>query len=121
MTQSAGPENPFQIKVSDEQLLTLHKKLSLATFPDELEDAGQLYGAPLLDIRRLATRWQDGYDWRKHEAALNSELPQFKRNIDVDGFGTLNVHYVHKRSKAEDAIPLLFIHGCNVLLSYFQF
>lgn len=117
MTQAADAEKPFNINVSNEKLSTLHKKLSLATLPDELEDAGRLYGAPLSDIRRLIARWQDGYDWRKHEAALNFELPQFTRDIDVDSFGTLNIHYVHKRSEAENAIPLLFVHGCEVLIS----
>jgi len=52
-----------------------------------------------------------GYDWRVHEAALNEELPQFTRDIEVDGFGTLNIHYVHQKSRTVDAIPLLFVHG----------
>ncbi|KAF7332854.1 EHN domain-containing protein [Mycena venus] len=85
--------------------------LDLTRFPDELDDAGWDYGAPLADIKRLVTRWKNGYDWRKHEAALNAELPQFTRDIDVEGFGTLNVHYVHKKSALETAIPLLFVHG----------
>ncbi|KAF8217429.1 Alpha/Beta hydrolase protein [Mycena galopus ATCC 62051] len=104
-------EVPFNITVSDEQLDLLKQKLSLARFPDELDDAGWAYGAPLADIKRLVSRWKDDYDWRKHEALLNAELPQFTRDIVVDGFGTLNVHYVHKRSELETAIPLLFVHG----------
>ncbi|KAF8872227.1 Alpha/Beta hydrolase protein [Infundibulicybe gibba] len=49
------------------------------------------YGAPLADMRRL--------------------LPQFTRDIDVEGFGSLNIHYIHKRSEVANAIPLLFVHG----------
>ncbi|KAG6901840.1 hypothetical protein C0995_007343 [Termitomyces sp. Mi166 len=45
--------------------------------------------------------WKNGYNWRKHEAELNAELPQSTRDITVDGFGTLNIHYVHKRSAVE--------------------
>ncbi|KAJ7302792.1 Alpha/Beta hydrolase protein [Mycena albidolilacea] len=104
-------ELPFNISVSSEQLDALKQRLALTRFPDELDDAGWAYGAPLADIKRLVTRWQDGYDWRKHEALLNAELPQFTRDIAVDGFGTLNVHYVHKRSALKTAIPLLFVHG----------
>ncbi|KAJ7811013.1 Alpha/Beta hydrolase protein [Mycena olivaceomarginata] len=104
-------ELPFNISVSSEQLDALKQRLALTRFPDELDDAGWAYGAPLTDIKRLVARWQDGYDWRKHEALLNAELPQFTRDIVVDGFGTLNVHYVHKRSALETAIPLLFVHG----------
>jgi len=57
--------------------------------------------------------WKDGYDWRKHEAQLNDELPQFTRDIEVEGFGLLNVHYVHKKSSVASAVPLLFVHGCK--------
>ncbi|GLB38172.1 putative epoxide hydrolase [Lyophyllum shimeji] len=106
-----APESPFRIAVPDSQLALLHQKLELATLPDELEGAGTAYGAALPDMQRLVNRWRSGYNWRKHEAELNAELPQFTRDIDVDGFGTLNVHYVHKRSEVEGAIPLLFVHG----------
>ncbi|KAJ7719304.1 Alpha/Beta hydrolase protein [Mycena metata] len=104
-------ERPFNISVSTEELDSLKQKLTLAHFPDELEDADWAYGAPLADIKRLVSRWKEGYDWRKHEALLNAELPQFTRDIIVEGFGTLNVHYIHKRSTLETAIPLLFVHG----------
>ena len=110
---SATNESPFQISVPDSQISLLKQKLALATVPDELDDAGWSYGVPLSDLKRLVNRWKDGYDWRKHEAALNAELPQFTRDIDVEGFGTLNIHYVHKKSDVKEAIPLLFCHGCT--------
>ncbi|GLB38196.1 putative alpha beta-hydrolase [Lyophyllum shimeji] len=108
---SSSIETPFKISIPDDQLSLLQQKLALATFPDELDEAGWAYGAPLADVKRLISRWKDGYDWRKHEAELNTELPQFTRDLDVEGFGTLNVHYVHKKSQVENAIPLLFVHG----------
>jgi hypothetical protein len=37
----------------------------------------------------------------------------FTRDIEVEGFGVLNIHYVHQRSKVKSAIPLLFVHGCT--------
>ncbi len=43
----------------------------------------------------------------------------FMRTIAVDGFGELSVHYVHRRSAAKDAIPLLFVHGCASSLFFF--
>ncbi|KAF8918857.1 Alpha/Beta hydrolase protein [Mucidula mucida] len=104
-------EKPFKITVSDDQIRLLQQKLSFATFPDELENVGTNYGAPLSDIRRLASRWKEGFDWRVQEAALNDELPQYTRPIDVEGFGALEIHYVHKKSEVVDAIPLLFVHG----------
>jgi len=74
---SFSDETLFQINVPDENFATLYAKLDLATFPDELKDAGWKYGAPLADIKRLAGKWRSGYDWRKHESELNKELPMF--------------------------------------------
>ncbi|KAJ8073602.1 hypothetical protein PM082_011880 [Marasmius tenuissimus] len=102
---------PFTIDIPDQDILLLKDKLKLTRLPDELDDAGRDYGAPLSDIRRLVSRWTDGYDWRKHEKALNDELPQFTRDIQIDGQGTLNIHFVHKQSEVKNAIPLLFVHG----------
>ena len=72
---------------------------------------------PLADVKRLVAHWKDGFDWRKAEAEIN-ELPMFTRDIEVDGFGTLNVHYVHQVSEVKDAIPLLFVHGCKWWFRY---
>ncbi|KAF9005497.1 Alpha/Beta hydrolase protein [Cyathus striatus] len=104
-------ETPFKIAIPDEQISLLKQKLALSTFPDELENAGRDYGVPLADMLRLVERWKNGYDWKKYEALINEELPQFTRDVDVDGFGILNIHYVHKKSSSEKAIPLLFVHG----------
>lgn len=111
---------PFKITVPRTQLSALQKRLALTTLPDELDDAGWSYGAPLADIQRLVNRWINGYDWGVEEAKLNAEMPQFTRNIDVEGFGKLNIHYVYKKSEVEEAIPLLFVHGCIRLLLFFR-
>ncbi|KAK7439018.1 hypothetical protein VKT23_017724 [Stygiomarasmius scandens] len=109
---TATTEVPYKISISEKQLNLLHQKLDLVTFPDELENAGWSYGVSLDDMKRLVMRWRKGYDWRAEEAKLNEELPQFTRDIEVsDGHGMLNIHYVHKKSEVEDAIPLLFVHG----------
>ncbi|KAJ7613433.1 epoxide hydrolase N terminus-domain-containing protein [Roridomyces roridus] len=107
-------ERPFRISIPDDSISLLQQKLRLATFPDELDDAGWEYGAPLqggigIGISDIGSK--NGYDWRQHEAQLNAELPQFTRDVEVDGNGALNTHYVHQRSEAENAIPVLFVHG----------
>ncbi|CAL1713417.1 unnamed protein product [Somion occarium] len=103
-------EKPFTLAVPDADLEFLHKKLEFTRLPDELDDAKWDYGVPLDDINRLVAKWKDGFDWRASEAAINV-IPQFTRDIEVDGHGTLNIHYVHQKSKLENAIPLLFVHG----------
>jgi pimeloyl-ACP methyl ester carboxylesterase len=45
------------------------------------------------------------YDWRKAEAKLNA-LPQFVTEIDG-----VDIHFIHVRSKHEDALPLIMTHG----------
>jgi pimeloyl-ACP methyl ester carboxylesterase len=55
--------------------------------------------------------WLKSYDWRAEEALLN-KLPQFVTPIEVDdGFGTLEIHFVHSVSSVIASKPLLFIHG----------
>jgi hypothetical protein len=95
----------------------LKRKLSLSRLPDELENAGWDYGVPLADLQRLLNHWKNGYDWRVAESAINAELPMFTRGVEVDGHGTLEVHYVHKKSEVKSAIPLLFVHGCMNIIS----
>lgn len=103
---------PFKLNVSDADLDLLRKKLELARFPDELEGAGWDYGVPLADVKRLVAHWTHGFDWRKSEAEIN-KLDMYTRDIEVDGFGNLNIHFLHQKSKVPNAIPLLFVHGCT--------
>ncbi|KAH9939031.1 alpha/beta-hydrolase [Epithele typhae] len=110
MAGDTSKEQPFTLNVPDADLNLLRQKLKNTRFPDELDEAGWEYGVPLADVKRLVARWQDGFDWRESEAAINA-LPQFTRDIEVEGFGTLNIHYLHQKSEEKNAVPLLFVHG----------
>jgi hypothetical protein len=103
---------PFQINVPELSLKSLHEKLNLATFPDELTDSNWALGTPLSHMKRLSEYWRNGFDWRAQQAKLN-QLPQFTTKIAVERFGELNIHFVHQKSKVDRAIPLLFVHGCE--------
>lgn len=103
---------PFKISVPDSDIEKLKEKLSLTAFPQAVDFSDSWdYGAPLKDIKRLAEYWQNGFDWRAAEAKLNAELPQFTTTVSTDGFGDLEVHFVHQKSALPDSIPLLFCHG----------
>lgn len=106
-------ERSFKIFIDQSSLDALQTHLSLTRLPDELDDADWDYGSPLADVQRLVARWKNGYDWRKYEKELNETLPMFTMGIQVEGHGVLDVHYVHGRSKVVDAVPLLFVHGCE--------
>ncbi|OSD05004.1 alpha/beta-hydrolase [Trametes coccinea BRFM310] len=106
----ANTEQPFTLSVAEGDIALLHKKLDLARFPGGLEEADWDYGAALADVKRLAEHWRWTFDWRKAEGEIN-KLPMFTRDITVDGFGSLNIHYIHQKSEVGHAIPLLFVHG----------
>jgi len=103
---------PYKISVPDSSLSQLKSKLSASTFPAEVDFSDSWdYGTPLSDIKRLATYWRDHFDWRAQEKLLNEKLPQFTTTVEVDGFGPLNIHFVHQKGKGKKNIPLLFCHG----------
>ena len=56
-------------------------------------------------MQKLARYWGTDYDWRKCEAALKA-LPQFITEIDG-----LDIHFIHVRSKHQNALPLIVTHG----------
>jgi hypothetical protein len=61
----------FEVHIPDAALDDLRARLALARFPDELDDAGWAYGAPLSDVKRLVKHWQEKYDWREAEREIN--------------------------------------------------
>lgn len=105
---------PFKIEVPDSAISALRAKLQLSSFPSDVDFIDDWnYGAPLKDVKRLAKHWETKFDWRAQEARLN-ELPHFKTKVPVDGFGDLDIHFIHQKSSRPDSIPLLFCHGCTL-------
>ncbi len=96
---------PFEVKVSDEVLEDLRRRLARTRFPQQIEGTDWDYGVDGGYIRDLIRYWQDGFDWRKQEALLNG-FPQFTTQIRDQ-----RIHFMHVRSKHEHAIPLLISHG----------
>ncbi|KAI9694803.1 MAG: hypothetical protein M1822_000419 [Bathelium mastoideum] len=107
----AQDPRPFKISVPDEEIEKLKQRLSLTKFPSQL-DSNQPwdFGPPVSELKRLTTYWEDSFNWRKAEEKLN-QLPQFTTTIDVEGFGDLEIHFVHQPSSVANAVPLLFSHG----------
>lgn len=107
---------PFQIDVADAKIERLRQKLALSDLPEEgsidakSEQSSASRGPSVSEISRLVSTWRTSYDWRKAEARLNA-FPQFIASIDIDGFGTYDIHHIHKRSTVTNSIPLLYLHG----------
>jgi pimeloyl-ACP methyl ester carboxylesterase len=96
---------PFHVNVPEEQLVDLRRRVKATRWPDKETVTDQSQGVQLATIQQLAHHWQTGYDWRKMEARLNS-LPQFITEIDE-----LDIHFIHVRSKHQNALPLIVTHG----------
>ncbi|HET7094411.1 MAG TPA: epoxide hydrolase, partial [Thermomicrobiales bacterium] len=96
---------PFQISVPQADLDDLRDRLARTRWPDEMPGVGWTQGVPLAYLRELAGYWRNGYDWRRHEARLNS-FPQFTTTIDGQ-----TIHFLHVRSPESDALPLVMTHG----------
>src|SRR5918997_1552595 len=91
---------PFRIEVPQPAPAPWGARLTRTRWPEPETAEGWDQGAPLKEVQELAAYWADGYDWRRHEAQLNT-FPQFTTTID----GQL-VHFVHVRSPEPDAFPL---------------
>lgn len=85
---------PYTIAITDGDLQDLKQRLQLARFPSQLESPDQdpwCFGVPASEVQRLVKFCKDDFDWRKPESRLN-ELPHFHTDIEVDGFGVLDIH-----------------------------
>src|SRR5213594_3909434 len=96
---------PFRVNVPEAELTELRRRINATKWPERetVTDASQ--GVQLATIQRLARYWGTEYDWRKIEAKMNA-LPQFITEIDG-----LDIHFIHVRSKHENALPLIVTHG----------
>jgi pimeloyl-ACP methyl ester carboxylesterase len=96
---------PFQIHIPEKDLVDLRHRLAATRWPEKETVADDTQGVPLATMRELVRHWQTDYDWRKIETRLNA-LPQFITEIDG-----LDIHFIHVRSKHDNALPLIVTHG----------
>jgi pimeloyl-ACP methyl ester carboxylesterase len=112
---------PFRVNVPEAELTEMRRRINATRWPEEetVKESTQpdgrwpgraavtdyAQGVPLKTMQQLARYWATEYDWRKVEARLNS-YPQFITEIDG-----LDIHFIHVRSKHENAMPLIVSHG----------
>ncbi len=103
--QLSGAIRPFRINVPEQDLTDLRQRLLATRLPDRETVSDQSQGVQLATIQQLVHYWKTDYDWRKVEARLNA-LPQYVTEIDG-----VDIHFIHVRSKQENALPLIVTHG----------
>ena len=96
---------PFRVNVPEAELTELRKRINATKWPERETVADASQGVQLATVQQLARYWATDYDWRKCEARLNA-LPNFITEIDG-----LDIHFIHVRSKHENALPLIVTHG----------
>jgi pimeloyl-ACP methyl ester carboxylesterase len=96
---------PFRIEIPEGALVDLRRRLATTRWPERETVGDRSQGVQLATMTRLLGYWQTEYDWRRCEARL-SALPQFMTEIDG-----LDIHFIHVRSKQENALPLIVTHG----------
>jgi len=96
---------PFQVNIPETDLAELRRRINATRLPEKETVADLSQGVQLAFIQALAQYWATEYDWRTVEAKLNS-YPNFITEIDG-----LDIHFMHIRSKHENAMPLIVTHG----------
>jgi pimeloyl-ACP methyl ester carboxylesterase len=96
---------PFRVDVLEAELTDLRRRIEATRWPERETVADASQGVQLATMQKLARYWATDYDWRKVEARLNA-LPNFITEIDG-----LDIHFIHVRSKHENALPVIVTHG----------
>src|SRR6266850_6916678 len=96
---------PFRVDVPEAELTELRRRIKATRLPEKEPVSDFSQGVQLAVIQALARYWATDYNWRRCEAQLNAR-PQFITEIDG-----LDIHFIHVRSRHDDAMPLIVTHG----------
>ena len=95
---------PYSVRIADDVLADLDRRLAVTRWPDEVAASGWDYGFPLEYLKDLVSYWRTKFRWRHWEERLNS-LPNFRTQV-----GGLGIHYLHVHGKGPHPLPLLLTH-----------
>jgi pimeloyl-ACP methyl ester carboxylesterase len=99
------PIRRFEVSFPEADLGELRRRIKATRFPERETVKDQSQGVQLATVQKLARYWATEYDWRRCEARL-AALPSYITEIDG-----LDIHFIHVRSKHENALPLIVTHG----------
>ena len=103
--ETATEIRSFHVDIPEEELAELRRRIAATRLPSAELVKDRSQGVQLATIQALMQYWTNDYDWRRAEAKLNA-LPQFMTEIDG-----VDVHFIHVKSRHEDALPLIMTHG----------
>jgi pimeloyl-ACP methyl ester carboxylesterase len=96
---------PYRVRVPDAAINDMRRRIQSTRWPSKelVQDRSQ--GVQLATLKELARYWTTEYSWKKAEAKLNA-FPQFVTKIDG-----VDIHFIHVKSRHENAMPLIMTHG----------
>jgi microsomal epoxide hydrolase len=97
--------HPFKIDISTAVLEDLRSRLAATRWPEGLREPGWNDGTSEVYLKELLQHWQDGFDWRAQEQAIN-RFAQFR--TEVHGVG---IHFIHERGRGGRPLPVILTHG----------
>jgi hypothetical protein len=97
---------PFRVDIPEEKMADLRRRIAAMRFPGKETVADASQGVQLAMLQALARYWSTDYDFQRLASQLNA-LPQFMTKIDG-----LDIHFIHVKSRHENALPLIITHGC---------
>jgi hypothetical protein len=103
-TQQQFTVHPFRVQIPEVDLDDLKTRLALTRYPTPAPGDDWVYGTPVGYLRNMVDHWRTCFDWRAAEARMN-EFPHFLTEIDGQ-----TIHFLHVRSRHEDATPLVLTH-----------
>ncbi|KAK7473190.1 hypothetical protein VKT23_001289 [Stygiomarasmius scandens] len=104
---------PFKLDISSNELDWITDRIKTARLvPDITHPPTQEWehGVPTAIMVDYVNYWKEKYGWKRTEAKINETYKMF--SVDLEEAGqVISLHFVHHRSRREDAVPLLFVHG----------
>ena len=90
----------FDVHISDEEIDSLHSKIQLTRWPDEINDEKWSHGTSMSFLKKLSDHWLNEFNWRYHEKQIN-EAGSYKFKTQSG----LKLHFLHSKSNNKNAIP----------------
>src|SRR5262245_19194086 len=105
MSSAVETATEFKVDIAQDKIDDLRRRIEATRWPSKelVDDRSQ--GVQLATLKALADYWTGEYDFGRVAERLNA-LPQF--TTEIDG---VDIHFIHVRSKHEDALPLIMTHG----------
>jgi pimeloyl-ACP methyl ester carboxylesterase len=103
--QADAAVRPFKVAIPAADIAAMKRRIIETRWADAQPAQDESQGVRRETIEPLLRYWANGYDWRKIEARLNA-LPMFITEID-----DLDIHFIHVRSRHENAMPMILTHG----------